>query len=219
MGPLLGGFITTFLSWRVGFALEAVIIAVVLIGIGLVKDVPYHGDRSIDLVGALLSIVGMGGVVTGILVWQEGGGYVGLIIGIGVLGLGLLVFWLRSRKRRGKPKRNAAPAPPPVVGPVLVAAQWDVGATLLTLTFDRAVNATGLQPDSVVVFDGSAVTEYRNNGDVGQPTPESAEILMAEFGEFTGSGQHMTAIAGNGIVSQSDGAAWAGVTNLFLPFP
>ena len=103
VGPLLGGFITTFLSWRVGFALEAVIIAVVLAGIGLVKDVPYHGDRSIDLVGALLSIVGMGGVVTGILVWQEGGGYVGLIIGIGVLGLGLLVFWLRSRKRRGKP--------------------------------------------------------------------------------------------------------------------
>jgi EmrB/QacA subfamily drug resistance transporter len=103
VGPLIGGFITTFLSWRVGFALEAVIIAVVLAGIGLVKDVPYHGERSIDLVGALLSIVGMGGVVTGILVWQEGGGYVGLIIGIGVLGLGLLVFWLRSRKRRGKP--------------------------------------------------------------------------------------------------------------------
>lgn len=103
VGPLLGGFITTFLSWRVGFALEAVIIAVVLIGLPLVKDVPYHGDRSIDLVGAALSIIGMGGVVTGILVWQEGGGYVGLIIGIGVLGLGLLVFWLRSRKRRGKP--------------------------------------------------------------------------------------------------------------------
>ncbi|MFF2388874.1 MFS transporter [Agromyces sp. NPDC058104] len=103
VGPLLGGFITTFLSWRVGFALEAVIIAVVLAGIGLVKDVPYHGDRSVDYVGALLSIVGMGGVVTGILVWQEGGGYVGLIIGIGVVGLGLLVFWLRNRKRRGKP--------------------------------------------------------------------------------------------------------------------
>ncbi|GAA1762531.1 MFS transporter [Agromyces humatus] len=103
VGPLLGGFITTFLSWRVGFALEALIIAVVLAGIGLVKDVPYHGDRSIDLVGALLSVVGMGGVVTGILVWQEGGGYVGLIIGLGVLALGLLVFWLRSRKRRGKP--------------------------------------------------------------------------------------------------------------------
>ena len=103
VGPLLGGFITTFLSWRVGFLLEAVIIAVVLAGIGLVKDVPYTGSRSIDLVGALLSVVGMGGIVTGILVWQEGGEYVLLLIVIGVAALVGLVFWLRSRSRRGKP--------------------------------------------------------------------------------------------------------------------
>ena len=43
VGPLLGGFITTYLSWRVGFALEVVIIAVVLSGIGLVRDAPYTG--------------------------------------------------------------------------------------------------------------------------------------------------------------------------------
>ncbi|MGH1550458.1 MFS transporter [Leifsonia poae] len=103
VGPLLGGFITTFLSWRVGFLLEAVIIAVVLSGIGLVKDVKYTGDRSIDLVGALLSVIGMGGIVTGILVWQEGGERVLLIILVGVAGLGSLIIWLRSRSRRGKP--------------------------------------------------------------------------------------------------------------------
>ena len=50
VGPLIGGFITTFLSWRVGFALEAVIIAIVLSGIGLVKDVPYTGYR-VDRLG------------------------------------------------------------------------------------------------------------------------------------------------------------------------
>ena len=32
VGPLLGGFITTYLSWRVGFLLEVVVIAVVLSG-------------------------------------------------------------------------------------------------------------------------------------------------------------------------------------------
>ena len=73
IGPLLGGFITTFLSWRVGFLLELVVIAVVLSGIGMVKDVPYTGDRRIDLVGAVFSVFGMGGLVLGILVWQEGG--------------------------------------------------------------------------------------------------------------------------------------------------
>src|SRR5688572_20188275 len=81
IGPLLGGFVTTYLSWRVGFALEAVIIAVVLSQIGLVRDVPYTGSRQVDLVGAVLSVIGMGGVVLGILVWQEGGEYVaGLMV-------------------------------------------------------------------------------------------------------------------------------------------
>jgi EmrB/QacA subfamily drug resistance transporter len=103
VGPLLGGFITTFWSYRVAFALEVVIIAVVLLGIGLVKDVKYTGDRSIDLVGAALSVIGMGGVVLGILVWQEGGGYVGIIIGLGIVALGGLAWWLRSRKKKGKP--------------------------------------------------------------------------------------------------------------------
>jgi len=102
VGPLLGGFITTFLSWRVGFALEAVIIAVVLLGIGLVKDVKYTGSRVVDWGGAALSVVGMGGVVLGILVWQEGGEYVAIIIGIGILALGGFAWWLRDRKRRGK---------------------------------------------------------------------------------------------------------------------
>src|SRR3982750_2270450 len=63
VGPLLGGFITPFLSWRVGFALEVVIIAIVLLGIGRVKDVAYTGSRAVDPVGAGLSVVGMGGLV------------------------------------------------------------------------------------------------------------------------------------------------------------
>src|SRR4029079_13530451 len=54
VGPLLGGFITTYLSWRVAFALEAVVIAVVLSGLGMVKDAPYTGPRGVDVVGALL---------------------------------------------------------------------------------------------------------------------------------------------------------------------
>ena len=47
VGPLLGGFITTYLSWRVAFGLEALIIVVVLSGIKLVKDVQVHG-RPLD---------------------------------------------------------------------------------------------------------------------------------------------------------------------------
>ena len=102
VGPLLGGFVTTYLSWRVGFLLEAVVIAVVLVQIGLIKDVPYTGERKVDLVGSVLSVLGMGGVVFGILVWQEGGDYVVLLIALGALALYALSRWLVRRHREGK---------------------------------------------------------------------------------------------------------------------
>jgi MFS family permease len=103
IGPLLGGFITTFLSWRVGFLLELVIIAIVLLGSGRVKDVPYTGPRQVDAVGAVLSVLGMGGIVLGILVWQEGGEAVAELLIVGAVGLGSLAWWLLHRKREEKP--------------------------------------------------------------------------------------------------------------------
>lgn len=102
VGPLLGGFLTTFISWRVGFLMEAVIIAVILLNAGLIKDVKFTGPKKIDLVGALLSVCGMGGVVLGILLWQEGAESVGAVIGFGAIGLALLAHWLVKRKREGK---------------------------------------------------------------------------------------------------------------------
>jgi EmrB/QacA subfamily drug resistance transporter len=100
VGPLVGGFITTYLSWRVGFLLEAVIIAIVLSGINRVRDVPYTGPRRIDAVGALLSVLGMGGIVLGILVWQEGGEAVGALLAIGAVSLAGLAYWLVRRHRQ-----------------------------------------------------------------------------------------------------------------------
>jgi EmrB/QacA subfamily drug resistance transporter len=103
VGPLIGGFITTYLSWRVGFLLEDVIIAIVLFGIGLVREAPYTGSRKVDPVGAVLSVLGMGGVVIGILIWQEGGESVAAFIALGLVALGSLAWWLRKRKAEDKP--------------------------------------------------------------------------------------------------------------------
>ncbi|HEY6811637.1 MAG TPA: MFS transporter [Propionibacteriaceae bacterium] len=103
VGPLLGGFITTYFSWRIAFLLEVVIIGVVLSGIKLVQDVPYTGRREVDYVGAILSILGMGGIVLGILVWQEGGEYVLAILVGGAVALAGFARWLIRRKRQAKP--------------------------------------------------------------------------------------------------------------------
>ncbi|MDX1435370.1 MAG: MFS transporter [Anaerolineales bacterium] len=103
VGPLLGGFITTYLSWRVAFLLEFVIIVIVLLNIRLVRDVPYTGSRQIDIVGSILSVVGMGGIVLGVLVWQEGGEFVGILIAVGAVAMAIFAWWLIRRKRQGKP--------------------------------------------------------------------------------------------------------------------
>jgi MFS family permease len=102
VGPLIGGFITTYASYRVAFLLEFFVIVIVLFGSKLIKDVEYTGPRQIDFVGAGLSVFGMGGVVLGILAWQEGGSYVGLFIGTGLILLFLLARWLVKRDKERK---------------------------------------------------------------------------------------------------------------------
>jgi MFS family permease len=109
VGPLFGGFVTTYLSWRVGFLFEVAVIALVLSGIRLVHDVPYTGSRRIDVVGAVLSVLAMGGIVLGILTWQEGGESVLAVLAVGATALVLLVYWLRRRKRQGKPTLGVRP--------------------------------------------------------------------------------------------------------------
>jgi len=103
VGPLIGGFLTTYFSYRLAFAMELLIIVVVLLGVKLIKDVKYSGSRKIDVVGAVLSVLGMGGVVLGILVWQEGGQYVGLLIGAGLILMTTFARWLLKRDRAKQP--------------------------------------------------------------------------------------------------------------------
>ena len=103
IGPLIGGFVTTAISWRAGLVVEALIIAIVLFGSRRVRDVPYTGDRSVDVVGAALSVIGMGGLIVGVLVWQEGGESVTALLAIATAAMAGLVYWLVRRKRAGKP--------------------------------------------------------------------------------------------------------------------
>jgi MFS family permease len=102
VGPLLGGFITTYASWRLGFALEVEIIDVKLNVKMNNKDDPITGDRTIDLGGAVFSVLAMGGTVLGILVWQEGGERVLAFLAVGAASFAALAWWLVRRKRQGK---------------------------------------------------------------------------------------------------------------------
>ena len=101
----------------------------------------------------------------------------------------------------------------------LVAAAYDVGPGVVSMTFSRAVDITGLVVNQVVVKDGFAGVEYGGTGDVTQPTPATVEMVMIENGPFEGAGVTLNVSASNGIVAVGDGAPFAGVTDLELPFP
>jgi EmrB/QacA subfamily drug resistance transporter len=73
-GPLIGGWVTTELSWRYVFAGETVIVAVILLQRRrLVRSPAIEHPPKLDLVGVALSAIGLGLVVFGILKSSEWG--------------------------------------------------------------------------------------------------------------------------------------------------
>lgn len=66
-GPLIGGAVTTALSWRVVFAGEVGIAIIVLFLSGMIVDAPRESARRLDWIGALLSVVGLVLIVFGVL--------------------------------------------------------------------------------------------------------------------------------------------------------
>jgi MFS family permease len=121
-GPLIGGFVTTYYSWRWVFAGEAVVVVVLLLFRGMIPMAPKAAHRPrMDYVGAGLSAAGLGLIVFGILMsssWgflqPRGALTIGgteitpfglsvvpfLILG-GLAALGGLVLWEERRHRLG----------------------------------------------------------------------------------------------------------------------
>jgi MFS family permease len=102
-GPLIGGLITTAISWRAAFVFQAlVIVTIVFLSRRLDDPLPPDPTRPFDAVGAILSAVGMFFIVFGIL--QAGHHNTLLIVSLAV-GIALLAaffFYIRARERRGK---------------------------------------------------------------------------------------------------------------------
>jgi EmrB/QacA subfamily drug resistance transporter len=68
VGPILGGWATTQLSWRIVFVGEVVLVAVILFMTRHVGDSPRSGPAPrLDVVGTVLSATGLGAVVLGAL--------------------------------------------------------------------------------------------------------------------------------------------------------
>src|SRR2546423_14548270 len=102
-GPLIGGVITTAISWRAAFVFQALVVAaIVLLSRKLADPLPADPQRPFDGIGAVLSAVGMFFVVFGIL---QAGTNNALFVVCLVVGLAFLAgffLYIRRRERAGK---------------------------------------------------------------------------------------------------------------------
>jgi len=102
-GPLIGGVITTGISWRAAFVFQAAVVALIVVLSRRVED-PIAADptRPFDAAGAILSAVGMFCVVFGIL---QADGDPALMAAFLVAGAAFLIaFFVYTRRREGAGK-------------------------------------------------------------------------------------------------------------------
>jgi MFS family permease len=102
-GPLIGGLITSAISWRAAFVFQALVIAVIVWLSRHVEDpLPPDPTRPFDTGGAVLSSVGLILVVSGILATDNN---IWLMIGLVTAG-SLVLLWffvsMRAKERAGR---------------------------------------------------------------------------------------------------------------------
>jgi MFS family permease len=102
-GPLIGGLITSAISWRAAFVFQALVIAAIVLLSRHVEDpLPADPTRAFDTGGAVLSSVGLILVVSGILATDNN---IWLMLGLVAAG-SLVLLWffrsMRAKERAGK---------------------------------------------------------------------------------------------------------------------
>src|SRR4051812_7023468 len=109
------------------------------------------------------------------------------------------------RKRRKPPKRTAPPAPPLPANPVIVAVAYQQ-STWAEITFDRAVNISGMLLTAVAILDGPNGHRFVPTGPPTQTGgPATVKMNLLQITTVTGPTVILQVSALNGIVAASDG--------------
>jgi MFS family permease len=118
VGPLIGGFFTTYFSWRWVFAGEVVIVLAILLLTRRIADAPAERRPRLDVVGGVLSALGLGLLVFGVLRTSEWGwirpktggpSWAGLSPTVWLILAGLFAIWLFSRWEARRQDRGEEP--------------------------------------------------------------------------------------------------------------
>jgi MFS family permease len=118
VGPLIGGFATTYFSWRWVFAGEVVLVLIILVLTRRIADAPAETRPRLDFVGAALSALGLSVLVFGVLrsgEWgwihptPEGPSWAGLSPTVWLVLAGLFVIWIFFRWEAAQDARGKEP--------------------------------------------------------------------------------------------------------------
>jgi MFS family permease len=102
-GPLIGGLITSAISWRAAFIFQALLIAIIIwLARGIKDPLPADPTRHFDVGGAILSSTGLVLVVLGILAADNNGWLMLALIVTGAVVLALFFVSVRAKERAGK---------------------------------------------------------------------------------------------------------------------
>jgi MFS family permease len=102
-GPLIGGVITSAISWRAAFVFQAVIIAVIVVtGRRIIDPVEADPHRSFDVLGAVLSGIGLTLLIAGILAADNNAIAMVLLLIGGAAVLVWFFLYVRNRERGGR---------------------------------------------------------------------------------------------------------------------
>ena len=100
-GPLIGGLITTTISWRAAFVFQAMVIAVILwLSRDIVDPVAPDPTRPFDTLGAVLSAAGLILVVMGVLAADNDLALMAVLLAVGAILLAVFFLHIRARERR-----------------------------------------------------------------------------------------------------------------------
>ena len=102
IGPLFGGIMTTFLSWRYGFAFELIIVIIILVMQKRIPDfTPTESKSDLDITGSVISVIGLFLLVLGILTLSEDIATSIAAIVLGMIVLAVFILFEVKRKRKG----------------------------------------------------------------------------------------------------------------------
>lgn len=152
LGPVLGGWLVQYASWRWVFFINLPIAVIVLIVLFLFvpESRSEEGKRQLDILGACLATLGLGSLVFGLIEVNNMGMWHPLVVGCVVLGILALVAFVFAERR----------SPAPMMPLQLFKSRTFSGTNLLTFFLYASLTATlYFLPFNLIQVQGYTATE------------------------------------------------------------